>query len=479
MGKPVLLIVLGSADQRPIINTCLRGAPYRLVFAADGEDGFDRFREVQPDIVLSHLKTARLDGTILCHLIVQESQGAVGVVLFGDEPFARGASHAEAVGARAYVPIDNLPERLVPVLARALEEPAPKPRERDPSGAVALPPSLPFSPTDNDPFAAVTNLGYGLDEENSADEDIKTSEHKAPLFEVLQEVRVERPSEPPLVREARETRDGREVRETTSELHASMLEEMPLPYAGMGAPMPIGSNETANRRADEMFQELPREATPSASEAAPRGGSGAQGGGQRKGLDESQLGKRLVRRVHQVHQLLDTLDYYQLLGVERNATPAQLRSAYFELSLEFHPDRFFLLRSGDTKAKIYAIFRRVSEAYAVLSDERRRAMYNDQGEATIEAATQRPVSIAPPKIDLRISAQEIKLDGVTTNPGARRFLQLANVALKTEDLDTARLMLSLAVGLDPQNTSLRRVLEGIAKRRSKAVRAKWGVASAP
>lgn len=476
MSKPVLLIVLGAPEQRTILNGCLRGAPYRLVFAADGEDGFDRFREVQPDIVLSHLKTARLDGTILCHLIVQESQGAVAVVLYGDEPFARGSSHAEAVGARAYIPTDNLQERLIGVLARVLSEPPPTKRPADPSGGFVLPPpTIGSSPApaqnDNDPFAAVTNLGYGV-EETGGDDDIPTSEHRAPpeIFDIVQQVTIERAVTvvPP------KAEKEKVVEENTSQRRGSMIEELPLPLGAMGPPITAGSSDTGRARHDDLIAELPREITPSMGVDQARGGVTAAAAGQRKGLDESQLGKRLVRRVHQVHQLLDTLDYYQLLGVERNATPAQLRSAYFELSLEFHPDRFFLLRSGDTKAKIYAIFRRVSEAYAVLSDERRRAVYDDHGEQTLRPSS----SVAPPPraatLDPRLSVQEIKLDGVTHHQGARRFLQLANVALKAEDLDGARLMLSLAVGLDSQNASLRRVLDGVAKRRAKAVRAKWG-----
>lgn len=446
--------MLGAPEQRTIINNCLRGQSYRLVFATDGEDGFDRFREVQPDLVLTHLKTVRLDGTILCHLVMQESQGQVGVVLFGDEPIARGTSHAEAVGARAYLPMDQLEGKLAAVLARTLAEP-PSPPKLEAAGPTA-PHRVVNVSVDEDSFESI---------ERGVDEIPTSTNHAAPeLNEVLQQVKVETPR-----------------RETSSGLHHMMLEEPMLPGTSGGTPRPIAPSPpeatiATREQIDDLIEELPRELTPSHVSAAP-----PPGVGQRKGLDESQLGKRLVKRVQQVHEKLETLNYYQLLGVERTATPAQLRSAYFELSLEFHPDRFFLLRSGDIKAKIYAIFRRVSEAYAVLSDERRRAMY-DESDATLERSLPPLVVAAAPSIpppartgvlDPRLSAPELKLDGVTANPAARRFMQLANVALKAEDLDGARLLLAFAVGLDPQSASLRRVLDGVAKRRSDAVVKRW------
>lgn len=70
-----------------------------------------------------------------------------------------------------------------------------------------------------------------------------------------------------------------------------------------------------------------------------------------------------------------TVDYYELLGVSRTATPDELKQAYRKMALKYHPDR----NPGDHTAE--AKFKEVSEAYHVLSDADRRAHYDRFGKA--------------------------------------------------------------------------------------------------
>lgn len=60
-------------------------------------------------------------------------------------------------------------------------------------------------------------------------------------------------------------------------------------------------------------------------------------------------------------------DYYKILGVDRTADPAQIKQAYRSLAMRHHPDR-----GGDV-----AQFQEIQEAYAVLSDEVKRAQYDN------------------------------------------------------------------------------------------------------
>jgi molecular chaperone DnaJ len=68
-------------------------------------------------------------------------------------------------------------------------------------------------------------------------------------------------------------------------------------------------------------------------------------------------------------------DYYELLGVHRNATDADLKKAYRRLAHEHHPDK----NPGDKAAEDK--FKEISEAYAVLSDGQKRAYYDQYGVA--------------------------------------------------------------------------------------------------
>lgn len=72
-------------------------------------------------------------------------------------------------------------------------------------------------------------------------------------------------------------------------------------------------------------------------------------------------------------------DYYEVLGVERTATEAELKSAYRKLALKYHPDR----NQGSKDAE--ERFKQAAEAYAVLSDPQKRSAYDRFGHAGLGA----------------------------------------------------------------------------------------------
>jgi molecular chaperone DnaJ len=76
---------------------------------------------------------------------------------------------------------------------------------------------------------------------------------------------------------------------------------------------------------------------------------------------------------------LSKRDYYEILGIAREATDQQIKSAYRKLALKYHPDR----NPGDAKAE--EAFKEAAEAYAVISDPEKRAAYDRYGHAGVGA----------------------------------------------------------------------------------------------
>jgi DnaJ-class molecular chaperone len=74
-------------------------------------------------------------------------------------------------------------------------------------------------------------------------------------------------------------------------------------------------------------------------------------------------------------RILDELDYYGLLHVPQGADAREVKRAYFASSRAFHPDANRHL-SEELQAAIASIAKRVTEAYSVLRDPRRRAVYD-------------------------------------------------------------------------------------------------------
>jgi DnaJ-class molecular chaperone len=154
-----------------------------------------------------------------------------------------------------------------------------------------------------------------------------------------------------------------------------------------------------------------------------------------------------VNEVRALAKLVDDLDYYQLLELERAAPASLIKTAYYSASRKFHPDANRHLEGPDRES-LERVAKRVSEAYQVLRDARRRGAYDEQLAA---GANRIPLTLAEAKADKQAAD-----DYLGKTPNGRRYFGLARADLDKGDLQSAARNLKMALAFEPANEHFKR-----------------------
>lgn len=158
--------------------------------------------------------------------------------------------------------------------------------------------------------------------------------------------------------------------------------------------------------------------------------------------------------------------YHELLGVARDADAKEIKRAYFKLSKEFHPDRYFRREIGSHAKRLEAIFKRILEAYELLSDPTARAEVEKSMAAAASARPQpgpAPAAGAAPsppgapprpltKLELLRARMPFKLPEsvfAERRQRAREFFDSAQQELARNRFVEASQTIRLAIAFDP------------------------------
>ena len=145
-------------------------------------------------------------------------------------------------------------------------------------------------------------------------------------------------------------------------------------------------------------------------------------------------------------RIVGELDYYQLMHVRRGASAREVKAAYYSTSRTFHPDANRHL-GPELREAVATISKRVTEAYAVLRNPRRRQAYDrllDEGEG---------VRMQLAEAEAAADRQALENEGRT--PQGRQYYNLAKASMERQDWEAAARDLRTALTFEPDNALIR------------------------
>lgn len=177
------------------------------------------------------------------------------------------------------------------------------------------------------------------------------------------------------------------------------------------------------------------------------------------------------RRLLSLERLLAKQDGYMLLGVPQGADPKTLKRAYFLLSKEIHPDRYYGRRLGSFAQRMSRVFEETSRAYARLSakDGGRGTPSNPAAQAGVREQPQTPQEYAAELFDRAcqlevggdaLGAMKLFAAAVRMDPQIRYLRRATSCALAAEQPRSAVEYAKKAHALAPNDVSSARLLAG-------------------
>jgi DnaJ-class molecular chaperone len=146
---------------------------------------------------------------------------------------------------------------------------------------------------------------------------------------------------------------------------------------------------------------------------------------------------------------LDLFDYFQVLRISEEASPTEIKHAFHQESRTFHPDRFFHVTDEAFKAQVNELYKRVTEAYYVLRDDRRRAKYlaDIRGPDRDKKLRFDEAAEAESKAAVRKEQEE----QIGTTPKGRQFFQTGMAEFDAGRWAGAERNFKMALTYEPQN----------------------------
>ena len=156
-------------------------------------------------------------------------------------------------------------------------------------------------------------------------------------------------------------------------------------------------------------------------------------------------------------RIMDELDYYQLLHVKPEASASEIRQAFHASSRHYHPDANRML-ADDLREQCGRISKRITEAYCVLRDGRRRKAYDAKRS---EEGSSLRIQLAEAR-QAHSTQQKSERRGATAQ--GRQYHAKAETELKTGNVAAAIRHLQMALTFEANNVGFKAMLDELRTR---------------
>lgn len=166
-------------------------------------------------------------------------------------------------------------------------------------------------------------------------------------------------------------------------------------------------------------------------------------------------------QLKQLAVTIDTLDYFQILNLTPQATPAQLRASFYGMARSLHPDKFYHIEDRELRQAINKIYKRVNEAHTILKDEVRRARYLKGITGPERAAKLRYNE----QSEVEAQQQQRAKAKVAKTPQGEKLYQAALLDMQAQRWDKAFRNTQSALVFEPGNEALKALKEELDQKR--------------
>jgi DnaJ-class molecular chaperone len=170
-----------------------------------------------------------------------------------------------------------------------------------------------------------------------------------------------------------------------------------------------------------------------------------------------QLSREQLVELQRLCATMNRLDYFELFGLQKTAPPAEIKKAFYNASRTWHPDRFYHLADGILKKRVHDVYKRFTEAYAILRDDTKRPKYVRDVTGPERAHKLRFTEQS--EVEARQQKKKEAQEQIGSTSKGRQFYMTGAADLEAGRWAQAERNLKMALTFEPQNARYKEKLQ--------------------